>query len=87
MSHYIGLQYCIITSLMTMHNRIYINGRFLTQKLSGVQRYAFDYLDAPVMRITSEDVPMSYSPPLVEAFLPNPEKVIKRVKELMYIKN
>ncbi|HIF14812.1 MAG TPA: alpha-ketoacid dehydrogenase subunit beta, partial [Bacteroidetes bacterium] len=52
-----------------------------------VQRYAFDYLDAPVMRITSEDVPMSYSPPLVEAFLPNPEKVIKRVKELMYIKN
>ena len=52
-----------------------------------VQRYAFDYLDAPVMRITSEDVPMSYSPPLVDAFLPNPEKVIKRVKDLMYIKN
>ena len=52
-----------------------------------VQRYAFDYLDAPVMRITGEDVPMSYSPPLVDAFLPNPEKVIKRVKDLMYIKN
>ena len=51
-----------------------------------IQRYAFDHLDAPVMRITSEDVPMSYAPTLVDAFLPNPEKVIKRVKDLMYIK-
>ena len=51
-----------------------------------VQRYAFDYLDAPVMRLTGEDVPMSYAPTLVDAFLPNPSKVIQRVKDLMYIK-
>tara|TARA_Y100001954_G_scaffold200110_1_gene218684 strand:+ start:340 stop:1323 length:984 start_codon:yes stop_codon:yes gene_type:complete len=51
-----------------------------------IQRYAFDYLDAPVMRLTGEDVPMSYAPTLVDAFLPNPSKVIQRVKDLMYIK-
>jgi len=50
-----------------------------------VQADAFDYLDAPIKRVTTLDVPMSFSPPLVEAFLPNKEKVIKAVKEVMYL--
>ena len=49
-----------------------------------VQQEAFDYLDAPVARVTGGDVPMSFSVPLVEAYLPNVEKIIKRVKEVMY---
>ncbi len=35
-----------------------------------VQKNAFDYLDAPVKRVTSRDVPLPYAPTLVEGYLP-----------------
>ena len=50
-----------------------------------VQREAFDYLDAPVLRVMGGDVPLPYAPTLIEAFLPNPSRVIKAVKEVMYV--
>lgn len=49
-----------------------------------VQKDAFDYLDAPVIRVTGADVPMSFSPPLIEAYLPNVDKIIKAVNQVMY---
>jgi pyruvate dehydrogenase E1 component beta subunit len=49
-----------------------------------VQKDAFDYLDAPIRRVTTADTSMSYAPTLVEAFLPNPAKVIQAVKDVMY---
>lgn len=49
-----------------------------------VQQDAFDYLDAPVVRVTGADVPMSFSVPLIEAYLPNVDKIIKAVKQVMY---
>lgn len=52
-----------------------------------VQRLAFDYLDAPIIRINSADTSLHYSPPYIEEFLPNAAKVIKAVKEVMYIKS
>lgn len=51
-----------------------------------VQKYAFDYLDAPVTRVNSADTSLGYSKVYVDAYLPNPEKVVKAVKEVMYIK-
>lgn len=51
-----------------------------------VQKYAFDYLDAPITRINSADTSMPYAPTLVEAYLPNPVKVIKAVREVLYAK-
>jgi len=50
-----------------------------------VQKNAFDFLDAPVKRVTGADVPMSYAPNLVEAFLPNPSKIVSKAKEALYI--
>ena len=50
-----------------------------------VQKYAFDYLDAPVTRLNAADVSLPYAPTLVEEYLPNPSKVIKAVKEVMYV--
>ncbi|OWY21136.1 pyruvate dehydrogenase complex E1 component subunit beta [Sphingobacteriales bacterium UPWRP_1] len=50
-----------------------------------MQRFAFDYLDAPILRITGADTPVAYAPNLVAEFLPNPGKVIKAVKEVMYM--
>ena len=50
-----------------------------------VQREAFDYLDAPIIRITSADVPLPYAPTLIQEALPNAERVIKAVKEVLYV--
>lgn len=49
-----------------------------------IQKYAFDYLDAPVLRVNGADAAMPYAPTLVDAYLPNPEKVIQAVKQVMY---
>ena len=49
-----------------------------------VQKRAFDYLDAPIVRINTQDTPLGYAPTFVQAFLPNPERIIKAVKEVMY---
>jgi pyruvate dehydrogenase E1 component beta subunit len=50
-----------------------------------VQKHAFDHLDAPVIRVNSADTSLGYAPTFVEEFLPNPTKVIKAVKEVMYV--
>ena len=52
-----------------------------------IQKYAFDYLDAPVTRVNSADTSLSYAPTFVEEYLPNPTKVIKAVKEVMYVRS
>ena len=49
-----------------------------------VQRECFDSLDAPVIRVTAADVPMPYSRMLEKAFLPQPEKVVAAVHEVLY---
>jgi pyruvate dehydrogenase E1 component beta subunit len=50
-----------------------------------VQRFAFDYLDAPVVRVTAADVPLPYANTLIEASLPNAARVVKAVKDVMYV--
>lgn len=49
-----------------------------------VQEKAFDYLDAPVQRITTADTPAPYSPTLLKEWLPNAQDVIKAVKKVLY---
>jgi pyruvate dehydrogenase E1 component subunit beta len=49
-----------------------------------VQRECFDALDAPVLRVSSADVPMPYAKTLETAYLPQPEKVIEAVRQVMY---
>ena len=44
-----------------------------------IQEQAFDWLDAPVMRVTGADVPMPYSKPLEQAALPHEEHVVQAV--------
>jgi len=44
---------------------------------------AFEYLDAPIMRIASVDAPVPYAPPLEAAFLPSVEKVVAGAKRLV----
>jgi len=44
---------------------------------------AFEYLDAPIMRIASVDAPVPYAPSLEAAFLPSVEKVVAGAKKLV----
>ncbi|MCE7067701.1 pyruvate dehydrogenase complex E1 component subunit beta [Dyadobacter sp. CY326] len=49
-----------------------------------IQRHAFDYMDAPVIRITNRDVPLPYAPTLIEEILPSSKRVIEAVKSVLY---
>ncbi len=51
-----------------------------------IQKEGFDYLDAPVLRLTSADAPMHYAPNLVAAYLPDIPRTVNMVKEVMYMK-
>ncbi len=50
-----------------------------------IQKYAFDYLDAPVIRVNSADTSLPYAPTLVEAYLPNAAKIVRAAKEVLYV--
>ena len=47
-----------------------------------IQQEIFDELDAPILRVTQEDVPMPYNERLEQAVLPNAEKIVAAVKKI-----
>lgn len=49
-----------------------------------IQRNAFDYMDAPVIRVNSRDVPLPYAPTLIEEILPNVKRTVDAVKSVLY---
>jgi pyruvate dehydrogenase E1 component beta subunit len=60
-------------------------GNIATEITYQVQSKAFDYLDAPIVKINTADTPAPYSPVLLKEWLPNSDDVIKAVKQVMYI--
>jgi pyruvate dehydrogenase E1 component beta subunit len=81
---------CVIQSVKKTNRLVIIEeawplGSIATEVSFKVQKEAFDYLDAPISRITTADVPLPYAPTLIEASLPNVPKVVKAVKEVMYV--
>ncbi len=48
-----------------------------------INEEAFDSLDAPIVRITSIDTPVPFSPPLERAFLPKVEDVVREARRLV----
>ena len=48
-----------------------------------IAEHAFEYLDAPIMRVASVDAPVPYAPPLEAAFLPSVAKVVEAAKKLI----
>jgi len=59
-------------------------GNISTEITYQVQSKAFDYLDAPIVKINTADTPAPYSPVLLKEWLPNSEDVVKAVKKVMY---
>jgi pyruvate dehydrogenase E1 component beta subunit len=48
-----------------------------------VAEEALDYLDAPIKRVASPDIPIPFSPPLEQFIIPNEQSIIKAVKEVV----
>ncbi len=59
-------------------------GNVSTELTYIVQSEAFDYLDAPVVKINTADTPAPYSPVLLAEWLPDSKEVVKAVKKVMY---
>ncbi len=59
-------------------------GNVATEITYQVQSQAFDYLDAPIIKINTADTPAPYSPGLLAEWLPNSNDVIKAVKKVLY---
>ncbi len=50
-----------------------------------MSQMVFDHLDAPIKRVTTRDVPLPYAITLVDAFLPNVDRVVQAVDSVMYV--
>lgn len=60
-------------------------GNVATDITYKIQNEAFDYLDAPIIKLNTADTPAPYSPVLLAEWLPNSKDVIKAVKKVLYI--
>jgi pyruvate dehydrogenase E1 component beta subunit len=61
-------------------------GNVSTEITYQVQEKAFDYLDAPVVKVNTADTPAPFSPVLFEAWLPNDQDVVAAIKKVLYKK-
>ena len=59
-------------------------GNVSTEITYQVQNQAFDYLDAPVVKVNTADTPAPYSPVLLKEWIPNHEDVINAVNKVLY---
>lgn len=80
---------CIVESVKKTNRCVVLEESWPLASISSeisyhLQRYAFDHLDAPVMRVTQTDTPFAFSPTLIDEALPNVERLIKAVKSTLY---
>lgn len=80
---------CIIESVKKTNRLVVVEESWPLASISSelaywIQRYAFDYLDAPVWRVTQTDTPFPFSPSLLSEAAPTVPRVIRAVKEVMY---
>jgi len=81
---------CIINSVKKTNRLVIVEEAWPLASIASeiayyIQKYAFDYLDAPIHKINSKDTPLAYSPALIEAALPNVPRTVEAIKAVMYI--
>ena len=77
----------IADSVRKTHRLVIVNegvrsGGFAAELMARAYEQVFDYLDAPILRVTSEDVPIPYNERLELAALPTEQKIIDAVHGL-----
>jgi pyruvate dehydrogenase E1 component beta subunit len=78
----------ILASVAKTHRAVIVDeawrtGSFAAEISAQIMENVFDELDAPVARVCSAEVPMPYPKHLEDAALPQPEKIIKVIREMM----
>ncbi len=58
---------------------------FASEVACQIQESVFDYLDAPILRVTAKDVPAPYAKNLIEYYMPRAEEIVKAAKRVMYV--
>jgi pyruvate/2-oxoglutarate/acetoin dehydrogenase E1 component len=58
-------------------------GGFGAEIAATIGEEAFDYLDAPIKRVAAAETPVPFSPPLEDAFLPNPQKIVEAALSIL----
>ncbi|MDA0356158.1 MAG: pyruvate dehydrogenase complex E1 component subunit beta [Bacteroidetes bacterium] len=74
------------TNRMVILEEAWPLGNISTELTYQVQSQAFDFLDAPIIKINTADTPAPFSPVLLEEWLPNSQDVVKAVQKVMYAK-
>jgi 2-oxoisovalerate dehydrogenase E1 component beta subunit len=59
-----------------------ITGSVASEVAARTAEHAFEWLDGPIHRLCCPDTPVPYSPTLEEAYLPNVDKLVAKVREL-----
>jgi pyruvate dehydrogenase E1 component beta subunit len=80
---------CVIKSVQKTNRLVIVEeawplGSIASEIAYQVQKHAFDYLDAPIQKINSEDVPLPYAPTLIQEVLPNAEKTLQALNTVLY---
>lgn len=70
------------TSKVLLLHEDTMTGGLAGELAARISERVFEYLDAPIVRVTAPDTPVPYSPPLEAAFLPNAEKVVEKARWL-----
>jgi pyruvate/2-oxoglutarate/acetoin dehydrogenase E1 component len=65
--------------LVVVHEAVE-HGGFGAEIVAQVQAAAFDYLDAPVLRVGAPFAPIPFSPPLEDAYLPGADEIVAAVR-------
>lgn len=72
------------TGRLVVVNEGHLTGGFTAEVAARVQREAFDWLDAPIMQVATEDVPLPYNGRLELEAIPNQQDIINAVLEVVY---
>ena len=65
-----------------MHEAVKFGG-FGGEIAAQIQEEAFDYLDAPIMRVGAPFCPVPFSPALEQIYMPNADAIVAKVKETL----
>lgn len=80
---------CVIQSVQKTNRLVIVEeawplGSIASEIAYQVQKHAFDYLDAPIQKVNSEDVPLPYAPTLIQEVLPNVQKTLHALDAVLY---
>ena len=78
----------VVSSIKKTHRALIVHeavkfGGFGGEIAAQIQEEAFDYLDAPIMRVGAPFCPVPFSPALEQIYMPNADAIVAKVKETL----